>query len=162
MMKDEDEFVVRAEREGTPVDVSELRENPFDRSARPRSMLRALSGSRGLGAAALAVAVLVLGWKLKPAAAPPVAPSATVTSAGTASANGVVRLKAADPRSLRSQIVEELRAAGVQASGYEQLGVEGIDADLPRPVPEAVSKVLQQHGVPVPLDGALRIQIAAE
>src|SRR5262245_52724529 len=161
-MKDQDEFVVRAEREGTPVDVSELRENPFDRRARPRSMLRALGGSRGLGAAALAVAVLVLGWKLRPAAAPPATSPATATLAGSTSADGVVHLKAADPHSLRSQIVEELRAVGVQASGYEQLGVQGIDADLPRPVPEAVSKVLQQRGVPVPVSGALRIQITSE
>jgi hypothetical protein len=158
-MNERDEFVVRAEREGTPVDVSELRENPFARGARSRSVLRALSGSRGLGAAALAVAVLLLGWKLRPVEQG--APTAPVSTLGAVSPDGIVRLKAADPRSLRLQVVEELRAAGVQASGYEQLGIEGIDADLPRPVPDAVSKALERHAVPVPLDGALRIQISA-
>jgi hypothetical protein len=152
----EDAFVVRAEREGTPVDVSELRENPFERGARSRSVLRALSGSRGLGAAALAVAVLLVGWKLRPAE-----PDVPVSAAGPVAPDGIVRLQAANPRLLRLQVVDELRAVGVQASGYEQLGVEGVDADLPRPVPDAVSKVLERHAVAVPLDGALRIQISA-
>ncbi len=157
-MSEKDEFVVRVEREGTPVDVSELRENPFDRRARPRSVLRVLGSSRGLGVAALAVAVLVLGWKLRPAdVVTAVAPG---PANSTASTSGIVRLKAADPRSLRLQIVEELRAAGAPASGYEQLGVEGIDADLPHPVPESVSRVLERHSVPVPRDGTLRIQIS--
>jgi hypothetical protein len=157
-MSEKDEFVVRAEREGTPVDVSELLENPFGRRARPRSLLKSLAGSRGLGVAALAVAVLVLGWKLRPAEG--IAPAAPGSAHGTASTDGVVRLKSADPRSLRLQIVEELRAAGAPASGYEQLGVEGVDADLPRPVPESVGKVLERHSVPVPRDGTLRIQIS--
>jgi len=157
-MTDRDEFVVRADREGTPVDVSELRENPFERRARPRSMLRALSGSRGLGAAALAVAVLFLGWKLAPQA--PTALNAMTPVPATP--GNPVHVKASDPQSLRLQIVEQLRVAGVQASGYEQQGVHRIDANLPRPVPEAVASVLQRHGVPVPSDGALRIQISAQ
>lgn len=162
-MRDEDEFVVRADREGTPVDVSELRENPFERRARPRSMLRALSSSRGLGAGALAVAVLILGWKLAPRVPQALmTPVTTAPEAGTTSTDGVMHLKSTDPQSLRVQIVEQLRAAGVQASGYEQLGVQGIDAELPRPIPDAVAKVLQEHGVPVPNDGALRLQISAE
>jgi hypothetical protein len=157
-MGEKDEFVVKAEREGTPVDVSELRENPFERRARPRSLLKALGSSRGLGVGALAVAVLVLGWKLRPAdvVAPPVPDSPD----STLSNDGIVRLKAADPRALRMQIVDELRAAGAQVSGYEQLGVQGIDADLPRPVPQLVGNVLERHALPVPRDGGLRIQIS--
>jgi hypothetical protein len=158
-MSDQDEFVVRADREGTPVDVSELRENPFERRARPRSLLRTLGSSRGLGAAALAVAVLMLGWKLAPRA--PTALTAIAPEPGAVSPGGVIQLKAADPQSLRAQIIDQLRAAGTQAFGYEQPGVHGIIAELPRPVPDAVAKVLQAHGVPVPADGALRIQIAA-
>src|SRR6185295_18766359 len=101
-MSDRDEFVVRADREGTPVDVSELRENPFERRARPRSILRALGSSRGLGAAALAVAVLILGWKLRPGelitkVAPVSAPDAAKAQ------GGIAQLKAADPRLLQSQ-----------------------------------------------------------
>ena len=157
-MSEKDEFVVRPEREGTPVDVSELLENPFGRRARPASLLKALGSSRGLGVAALAVGVLVLGWKLRPADV--IAPVAPGSANSNASTDGIVRLKAADPRSLRLQIVEELRLAGAPASGYEQLGVEGIDADLPHPVPESVGKVLERHSVPVPRDGTLRIQIS--
>lgn len=157
-MNEKDEFVVRPEREGTPVDVSELRENPFGRRARPRSFLQALGRSRGLGVGALAVGVLVLGWKLRPAEV--VVPTAPGSITGNAATVGVVRLTAADPRSLRLQIVDELRAAGAPASGYEQSGVEGIDADLPHPVPESVGQVLERHSVPVPRDGTLRIQIS--
>jgi hypothetical protein len=57
--------------------------------------------------------------------------------------------------------VDELRAAGVQAEGYEQLGVNGVDAELPRPVPVEVRAVLERHHIPVPTDGALRVQIHA-
>ena len=73
----------------------------------------------------------------------------------------VVRIEAADPTALKMQILQELRAAGVTATGYEQLGVEGIDADLPEPVPPRVREVLTRHHVSVPSDGVLKIEIAA-
>lgn len=46
------------------------------------------------------------------------------------------------------QLLDELRAAGVRATGYDQLGVEGIDADLPKPVPPRVRDVLTRHRRP--------------
>jgi hypothetical protein len=70
-----------------------------------------------------------------------------------------VRLEASRPRELQQRIVTELRAAGVAATGYESLGVHGIDADLPQPVPTEVQRVLRSHGVPPPTDGVLRIEI---
>jgi hypothetical protein len=73
----------------------------------------------------------------------------------------VVRIEAADPTALKMQILQELRAVGVTATGYEQLGVEGIDADLPEPVPPRVREVLTRHHVSVPSDGVLKIEIAA-
>lgn len=73
----------------------------------------------------------------------------------------VVRIEAADPATLKRQILQELRAAGVTATGYEQLGVEGIDADLPEPVPPRVRDVLTHHRVSVPRDGVLKIEITA-
>lgn len=73
----------------------------------------------------------------------------------------IVRIQAADPTTLKRQILQELRAAGVTASGYEQLGVEGIDADLPEPVPPRVRDVLTRHHVSVPSDGVLKIEITA-
>jgi hypothetical protein len=71
----------------------------------------------------------------------------------------VVRLQAADPAALKGRILEALRAAGVEATGYEALGVHGIDADLPRPLTPAASRVLAEFGIPEPADGVLRIEI---
>jgi hypothetical protein len=73
----------------------------------------------------------------------------------------VMRIVAADPTALKMQILDELRAAGVRATGYDQLGVEGIDADLPKPVPPRVRDVLTRHHLGVPSNGTLRIEIAA-
>lgn len=74
----------------------------------------------------------------------------------------VIRIEAADPTALKMQLLDELRAAGIRATGYDQLGVEGIDADLPEPVPPRVREVLTRHHLTVPTDGVLRIEIAAQ
>ena len=73
----------------------------------------------------------------------------------------VIRIEAADPTALKMQLLDELRAAGVRATGYDQLGVAGIDADLPEPVPPRVRDVLTRHHLSVPSNGVLRIEIAA-
>jgi len=73
----------------------------------------------------------------------------------------VIRIEATDPAKLKRQILQELRTAGVTATGYEQLGIEGIDADLPQPVPPRVRDVLTRHHVSVPSDGVLKIEITA-
>lgn len=73
----------------------------------------------------------------------------------------VIHIEAADPTALKRQILDELQAAGVHATGYEQLGVEGIDANLPTPVPPQVRAVLTRHRLGVPDNGVLRIEIAA-
>jgi hypothetical protein len=72
----------------------------------------------------------------------------------------VIRIQSADPTALKMQILDELRAAGVRATGYEQLGVEGIDASLPEPVPPQVREVLTRHHLTVPSNGVLRVEIA--
>jgi hypothetical protein len=69
-------------------------------------------------------------------------------------------LTARDPSKLRDQIADELDAAGVSSHIYERLGRVGIDADLPDPLPEPVRAVLARHGVPLPADGVLRIEVA--
>ena len=74
----------------------------------------------------------------------------------------VSRIEAADPTALKMEILDELRAAGVTATGYEALGIEGIDAQLPRPVPPRVRAILTRHHLSVPGDGVLRIEIAAQ
>lgn len=73
----------------------------------------------------------------------------------------VIRIEASDPTAMKMQILDDLHAAGVQATGYEGLGVAGINADLPKPVPPRVRDVLTRHHVSVPSDGVLRIEITA-
>lgn len=137
--------------EGGFVDESELRDNPFARRSSLRATLRS-AGSRGWAAAALAIGVLALGWHLRPTA-----PEEMYRG----SPDGVVRLQSADPRGLKKQIVDELRAIGVEATGYEQLGIDGIDANLPLPVSDDVRRALERHHIAVSKDGLLRVEITA-
>jgi hypothetical protein len=135
------------------VDAAALEGNPFDRKGPTwRTAMRA-TGTRGWAAAALAVGVLLLGWHLSP--------KTSTSETARASLDGIVRLKAADPQALRQQIAAELGAVGVHANGYAQLGIDGVDADLPLPVSADVERVLASHQIPAPADGALRIEIAA-
>jgi hypothetical protein len=71
----------------------------------------------------------------------------------------IVTLQASDPIALKRTLLEELRAAGVKATGYERLGVQGIDADLPTPIPDRVRAVLGRHHIGTPPDAVLRIEI---
>jgi hypothetical protein len=73
--------------------------------------------------------------------------------------DGMVRVAAPDPAALKQQLIEDLRAVGVSATGYEILGRHGVDADLPQPLPEDVRHVLDKHGIPPPADGVLRVEI---
>jgi hypothetical protein len=76
--------------------------------------------------------------------------------------DGIVRISAPDPVALKQQLIEELRAAGVSATGYELLGRHGVDADLPQPLTDAVRGVLEKHRIPAPPAGVLRVEIVAE
>jgi hypothetical protein len=74
----------------------------------------------------------------------------------------IITIEAPDPQRLKDELLQELRTAGVPASGYERLGVQGVDADLPQPTPAAVRAVLDKHNLPLPSDGVLKIEIAPE
>jgi hypothetical protein len=76
--------------------------------------------------------------------------------------DGVIRLEATDPAALKATLLAELRAAGVAATGYEALDVHGIDADLPQPLSVEVQRVLAAHGIDVPADGVLHIEIRSK
>jgi hypothetical protein len=76
-------------------------------------------------------------------------------------ANGVVELETQDPRALKQRLIQELKDAGVSATGYERLDRVGLDAELPLPVAANVRRVLKQHQIPVPNDGALVVEIHA-
>lgn len=75
--------------------------------------------------------------------------------------NGTVRIEADDPEALKRALLSDLRAAGVSANGYQRLGAEGIDADLPEVLPEKVAAVLDRYHLAQPADGVLRVEIAA-
>jgi len=62
---------------------------------------------------------------------------------------------------LKRRLLSDLRAAGVSANGYQRLGAEGIDADLPEVLPEKVAAVLDRYHLVPPADGVLRVEIAA-
>jgi hypothetical protein len=105
---------------------------------------------RGVLAAA-AVGALAVGFVLlRPLSQPP---------AVERSAGAIVRLNADNPARLQQELIGELRSAGVAARGYEMLGRRGVDADLPRPLPDAVRAVLERHGIPAPRDGVLQVEI---
>jgi hypothetical protein len=136
----------------TAVDATALAgANPFERKQDWRTTFRR-TGSRGLAAAALAVAVLVLAWNLRPAA--------SSSDAGFTVVSGTVHLTAPNPRTLKQQIVADLHAVGVDANGYEQLNTIGIDADLPRPLTADARAILDKHRIPAPPDGVLRVEIS--
>ena len=135
------------------VDPSALEGDPFARRATFLSSLRA--SGRGWVAAAIAIGVLVLGWQFRVpltqgvVGGPPASPAPSQTA----------RLHAADPAALKQQLVDELRAAGVEAIGYDRLGLSGVDARLPTPVPAAARATLEKYAIRVPADGVIRVEI---
>lgn len=152
------------------VDPRALEGDPFARRATFLSSLRA--SGRGWVAAAIAIGVLLLGWQFRA----PLSQSVT-QGVNEGVAQGVVqggagsnpppatptpqtaRLHAADPAALKQQLVDELRAAGIEAIGYDRLGLSGVDAKLPTPVPEAVRATLAKYAIGVPADGVVRVEI---
>ncbi|HSD73563.1 MAG TPA: hypothetical protein VLB75_02270 [Steroidobacteraceae bacterium] len=104
-----------------------------------------------LAVAALAAVAIGIGLYLRASVEPQIVVRGTP--------DGIVRITAPDPAGLKQQLIEDLRAAGVNATGYELLGRQGVDADLPQPLPEAVRRVLDRHGIPPPADGVLRVEI---
>jgi hypothetical protein len=74
----------------------------------------------------------------------------------------VVHLRSRDPLHLKQDLLHELNAVGVQATGYETLGRQGIDAEVPAPLPASVRKVLEQHAIPVPAGTVLQVEIESD
>jgi hypothetical protein len=131
------------------VDPDALKGDPFAKQATFWSSLRA--SSRAWMAGAIAIGVLFLAWRFS-------APISSEVTRPTQS--GPVRLQAADPSALKAQIVEELRVAGVEAIGYDRLGLSGVDAKLPDPISAPVRAALEKHRIPLPADGIVRVEIA--
>ncbi|HEV2704177.1 MAG TPA: hypothetical protein VGV09_21310, partial [Steroidobacteraceae bacterium] len=76
--------------------------------------------------------------------------------------SGVVHLRSRDPPRLKSDLLRELNAVGVAATGFTTPGHQGVDADLPVPLPDRVRKVLQRHDIPVPSGSVLQIEIESD
>jgi hypothetical protein len=136
----EDELVARARRVGL-----------LPRRRAGLWTFGAVGWRAGFAVASLAVVTVAIGLVLLPGRRP---------EAVRGPAEGVLRLEAPDPVRLQREIVDGLREAGVEVSGYELLGRRGVDAELPRPVPPAIRRLLARHGIPVPADGVLRVEIA--
>ncbi|HEY7378960.1 MAG TPA: hypothetical protein VH542_09785 [Steroidobacteraceae bacterium] len=144
----EDALIARARREGLlDADAG----SPRPTRSQPRTAW--LGGWRS-GLAFAACVTLVIGFALW--LQPDLAPETVRGVEG-----GIVRVEARDPLALKRTIIEELRAVGVAANGYEVLGREGVDADLPMPLAPRVRGVLERHRIPAPPDGVLRIEIVA-
>ncbi len=75
--------------------------------------------------------------------------------------DGTIRMESADPQALKQRLLSDLRAVGIAANGYQRLGTEGIDADLPPELPDKVAAVLDRYHLVPPVDGVLRVEIAA-
>lgn len=71
----------------------------------------------------------------------------------------IVRLQADDPLALKQQLLQSLRAAGIDATGYQAFGRQGVDAQLPNPLTTEVRAILRRYGLREPADGVLRVEI---
>ena len=77
------------------------------------------------------------------------------------SRSGIARIHDEHPKELQQQLIRELESVGVQARGYETFGRPGVDADLPIPLPSAVREILARHGIALPKDSVLQLEIDA-
>jgi hypothetical protein len=102
--------------------------------------------------AAAAIAGLAIGLTLHMRTEAP----APVTRGSPA---GIARITDKDPKQLQQELIRELKAAGVRASGYESFGRQGVDADLPTPLPGQVREILARHGITPPADNVLQLEI---
>lgn len=57
------------------------------------------------------------------------------------------QLVVADPAQRQQQLLDALRAAGLDAHGFERLGRRGVDIELPVPLPPAQAQALQREGL---------------
>ena len=141
----EAQLLERARREGL-IDPTRLTRRA-GRRLRPETSGGLVALAAGLASIAVALTVFLHG-------------TPQMHMRGAHESENIVRIEAADPTALKMEMLDELRAAGVAATGYGRLGVEGINADLPKPIPPQVRDVLTRHHLSVPSNGELRIEIA--
>lgn len=116
-------------------------------------MLRAPATPWRLAPAALLLALgLGLVWQLQ---RPADTERADVERSGAA----VQRLTAADPVQRQQQLLQALRAAGLDAQPFERLGRRGVDIELPVPLPPAQAAALKQQGLLPPAGPNLIVEV---
>jgi hypothetical protein len=142
----EADLIARAQREGLIQPIVLATKARWRRTVFARPAILAYAAAATVACVAVALA-LILG------------PTAEIERVRGA-ADGIVVIEASDPRALKEALLRELRAVGVSATGYELLGVQGIDADLPQPIPAPVRAVLAKHHLDAPADGVLKVEIA--
>ncbi|HZF26395.1 MAG TPA: hypothetical protein VEZ88_09045 [Steroidobacteraceae bacterium] len=140
----ENALIARARREGL-VGRESARQEP-----QPRAPAWMMGWRSSLAFAASVTLAIALAWWLQPNMTPETVRGVEL---------GIVRIQASDPAALKEQLIEELRAVGIEATGYAVLNRQGIDADLPLPLTPRVRGVLERHRIPVPADGVLRVEI---
>ena len=147
-----------AAEEPPVVDDSGRRENELIARARAEGVLQPSRTSRYrrlpafLAAAAIAGLAVTVALQMRTESPPPV-------TRGSASA--IARIHSEHPKELQQHLIRELKAAGVQARGYESFGRPGIDADLPVPLTSAVREILERNGITPPRDNVLQLEIDA-
>lgn len=145
----EADLIARARREGL-VRVAQG-STPAREQGSQAARFAWFSGWRsGLSVAVIAALAIGLGLFLKPA---------TEVETVRSSPDEIVRLESADPAALKRTLIEELRAVGVTADGYEMFGRQGVDADLAQPVSPEVRQVLEKYRITPPDNGLLRVEI---
>jgi hypothetical protein len=71
----------------------------------------------------------------------------------------VQQLQAADPQQRRQQLLQALRAAGLDAHSFDRLGRAGLDIALPVPLPAAQARALADLGIADPHGPSLQIEL---
>ena len=105
----------------------------------------------GLAAALALVALLVV----------PLEPSGPAEDGVLRGAAAVQTVVAPSPGAARDRLLAELKAAGLDAVPYDNLGRVGIDIELAQPLPPAAAALLQRHGLQPPAGPQLRVEFTA-
>lgn len=69
------------------------------------------------------------------------------------------QISAADPAQRQQQLVQALRAAGLDAQPFERLGRRGVDIELPVPLPPPQAQALQREGLRAPEGPNLIVEV---
>jgi hypothetical protein len=107
-------------------------------------------------AAMLTVVAIGASWLYRPA--PGTTPADRIIVRGGADA--AIRIEVADPAAAQERLLAELRAEGIEGTGYEMLGRYGIDADLPVLLTDAQRQLLRRYRVNEPADHVLKLEFA--